>query len=56
LSGSKRSSSWWTRLRAKQLGHNDAVGLLEQSLDQEKHADQLLSEIAVSSANQKAPT
>ena len=39
---------------AKQLGHDDAVRLLEQNLDQEKHADRLLTEIAESSANKKA--
>ena len=39
---------------ARQLGHNDVVGLLEQNLDQEKHADQLLTEIALDSANAKA--
>jgi ferritin-like metal-binding protein YciE len=40
---------------AKWLGHNDAAGLLEEYLEQEKHADKLLTEIAESSANQKAP-
>jgi ferritin-like metal-binding protein YciE len=39
---------------AKQLGHAEAANLLEQTLEQEKHADELLSEIALSSANAKA--
>ena len=39
---------------AKQLGHGDAVSLLEQNLEQEKHADELLTQIAESSANRKA--
>src|ERR1700704_3715757 len=39
---------------AKDLGHNDAVGLLQQNLDEEKNADRLLSKIARSSSNQKA--
>lgn len=39
---------------AKQLGHDDAVKLLESNLKEEKHADQLLSEIAESTVNKKA--
>ena len=39
---------------AKQLGHDDAVKLLESNLKEEKHADQLLTEIAVSTVNKKA--
>ena len=39
---------------AKDLGHNDAVGLLQQNLDEEKNADRLLSQIAKSSTNRKA--
>ena len=38
----------------KQLGYRQAVELLGQNLEEEKHADQLLTEIAESSANQKA--
>jgi ferritin-like metal-binding protein YciE len=39
---------------AKDLGHNDAVGLLQQNLEEEKNADRLLSQIAKSSSNRKA--
>lgn len=39
---------------AKQLGHDDVVNLLEKNLEQEKHADELLTQIAENSANQKA--
>jgi ferritin-like metal-binding protein YciE len=39
---------------AKQLGRGDAVELLEETLEEEKHTDQLLSEIAESAVNQKA--
>jgi ferritin-like metal-binding protein YciE len=39
---------------AKDLGHNDAITLLQQNLDEEKNADRLLSQIAKSSSNQKA--
>jgi ferritin-like metal-binding protein YciE len=39
---------------AKDLGHKDAVDLLQQNLDEEKNADRLLSQIAKSSANRKA--
>ena len=38
---------------AKDLGHEDAVGPLQQNLD-EKNADQVLSQIARSSSNRKA--
>jgi ferritin-like metal-binding protein YciE len=39
---------------AKDLGHDAAVKLLEQNLDEEKHADKLLTQIAKSSSNRKA--
>ena len=39
---------------AKMLGHDDAVSLLQQNLDEEKNADKLLSKIAKSSSNPKA--
>jgi ferritin-like metal-binding protein YciE len=39
---------------AKQLGHEDAAELLAQNLKQEKHADELLTEIAVGIANKRA--
>jgi ferritin-like metal-binding protein YciE len=39
---------------AKQLGLNDAVPLLEQTLDEEKKADQLLNEIALREVNRMA--
>jgi len=39
---------------AKDLGHEDAVGPLQQNLDEEKNADQVLSQIARSSSNRKA--
>jgi ferritin-like metal-binding protein YciE len=39
---------------AKQLGREDAVPLLEANLKEEKHADELLSEIAQSAVNQQA--
>jgi len=39
---------------AKDLGHNDAIKLLQQTLDEEKNADKLLSRIARSSSNRKA--
>ncbi len=39
---------------ARDLGHNDAITLLQQNLDEEKNADRLLSQIAKSSANPKA--
>jgi ferritin-like metal-binding protein YciE len=39
---------------ARQLGHKDAIKLLEANLKEEKHADQLLSKIAESAINQKA--
>jgi ferritin-like metal-binding protein YciE len=39
---------------AKQLGRDDAIELLEANLKQEKHADELLTEIAEISVNQKA--
>jgi len=39
---------------AKQLGNLEAASLLQQNLEEEKHADELLTKIAESSANQKA--
>src|SRR3954451_21389898 len=39
---------------AKDLGHEDAIGLLQQNLEEEKNADRLLSQIAKSSSNRKA--
>ena len=39
---------------AKELGHDDAVELLQLNLDEEKKTDELLSRIAESSLNQKA--
>ena len=39
---------------AKDLGHKNAVGLLQKNLDEEKNADRLLSRIARSSSNPKA--
>ena len=42
------------RTWAEQLGMRDAVKLLEQTLEEEKKTDQLLTEIAESSANEQA--
>ncbi len=39
---------------AKQLGHEEAAGLLEQTLEEEKAADEKLTEIALEAANEKA--
>ena len=39
---------------ARQLGHGDAVKLLEANLKEEKNADALLTKIADASVNQKA--
>jgi ferritin-like metal-binding protein YciE len=39
---------------AEQLGHSDAVELLDQTLNEEKETDQLLTRIADESANQEA--
>jgi ferritin-like metal-binding protein YciE len=39
---------------AKQLGRDDAAALLEANLEEEKKADQLLSEIAEAAVNQRA--
>jgi ferritin-like metal-binding protein YciE len=39
---------------AKQLGRDDAADLLEATLDQEKQADRLLTEIAETAVNEKA--
>ena len=38
---------------AKQLGREDAAELLEENLEQEKHADQLLTRIAESAVNER---
>lgn len=39
---------------AKDLGHDEAAGLLQETLEQEKNADRLLSRIARASANPRA--
>lgn len=39
---------------ARDLGHDSAVRLLQQNLDEEKNADRLLSKIARTAANAKA--
>lgn len=39
---------------AKRLGLNDAVSLLEETLNEEKSADEKLNNIAISSVNEKA--
>ena len=39
---------------ANQLGKHDAARLLEENLTEEKHANELLTKIAESSANRKA--
>ena len=39
---------------AKQLGHNEAATLLEETLGEEKEADQKLSEVALGLANPQA--
>ena len=39
---------------AKELGHDEAVELLEMTLEEEKNADELLSHIGTSSANHSA--
>jgi ferritin-like metal-binding protein YciE len=39
---------------AKQMGHDDALDLLTQTLDEEKETDQKLNEIAENLANQEA--
>ena len=39
---------------AKQLGLNDAAGLLQQTLEEEKATDQALTKIAESVVNQEA--
>jgi ferritin-like metal-binding protein YciE len=38
---------------AQQLGKDNAIKLLQANLDEEKHADELLSEIAEASVNQQ---
>lgn len=42
------------RTWAQQLGMNDAVKLIEETLEEEKKTDQLLTQIAEAAANQKA--
>jgi len=39
---------------AEQMGHDEAVGLLQQTLEEEKSADEKLTSIAENIANQKA--
>ncbi len=39
---------------ARQLGHDDAAKLLEQTLQQERHADELLTKLAEGRLNKKA--
>jgi ferritin-like metal-binding protein YciE len=39
---------------AKQLGRGGAIRFLEENLNQEKHVDQLLTEIAESAVNESA--
>jgi ferritin-like metal-binding protein YciE len=39
---------------AKQLGQDDVVDLLDENLQQEKHADELLTQIAEGAVNRKA--
>ena len=41
---------------AEQMGHTEAVDLLEETLDEEKSADEKLTSVAESIANQKAQT
>jgi ferritin-like metal-binding protein YciE len=41
---------------ARQLGHNNAVKLLERTLDEEKAADQKLTKLAESAINTQAAT
>ncbi len=42
------------RTWAQQLGMNDAIPLIEQTLEEEKKTDQLLTELAERSSNQEA--
>lgn len=42
------------RALAMKMGHTEAASLLEQTLDEEKETDQLLTEIAESSINEEA--
>jgi ferritin-like metal-binding protein YciE len=42
------------RTLANVMGHSEAVDLLEQTLEEEKHADSLLTEIAESTVNEEA--
>ena len=39
---------------ARQMGHDDAVSLLEETLEEEKQADEKLTSVAESVANQRA--
>ena len=39
---------------ARAAGHDEVIGLLQQTLDEEKRADKLLNEIAVKQVNKKA--
>ena len=39
---------------AKELGHKDAVSLLDQTLSEETKTDKLLSQLGISSTNKMA--
>jgi ferritin-like metal-binding protein YciE len=54
--GEHLEMAWYGMLRnwCQQLGHTEAVSLLEQSLEDEKRADEALSRIAESGVNQSA--
>jgi len=39
---------------AQQLGHKDAVALLDQTLDEEAKTDKLLSQLGITATNKKA--
>jgi ferritin-like metal-binding protein YciE len=39
---------------AKELGHTDAIELLKETLDEEKHADQVLTKVAEQKVNKAA--
>lgn len=41
---------------AQQLGHHDAVQILEETLGEEKETDQLLTDLALSAINKRAET
>jgi ferritin-like metal-binding protein YciE len=54
--GEHLEMAWYGMLRnwCQQLGHTEAVSLLEQSLEDEKRADEALSRIAEAGVNQSA--